>query len=54
VPGSCGSVAVREAVRWSRCRILDEVNLSEAVLEPAVANVLDYVAAWNEPDAAHG
>jgi hypothetical protein len=34
-------------------RILDEVNLSEAVLEPAVANVLDYVAAWNEPDAAH-
>ena len=26
--------------------------MSEAVLESAVANVLDYVAAWNEPDAA--
>ena len=26
--------------------------MSEAVPEPAVANVLDYVAAWNEPDAA--
>jgi SnoaL-like domain len=26
--------------------------MSEAVPEPAEANVLDYVAAWNEPDAA--
>ena len=26
--------------------------MREAVSEPAVANVLDYVAAWNEPDAA--
>ena len=26
--------------------------MPEAVPEPAVANVLDYVAAWNEPDAA--
>ena len=26
--------------------------MREAVPEPAVANVLDYVAAWNEPDAA--
>jgi enamine deaminase RidA (YjgF/YER057c/UK114 family) len=29
-----------------------EVTMREAVPEPAVANVLDYVAAWNEPDAA--
>jgi hypothetical protein len=26
--------------------------MSEAVRETAVANVLEYVAAWNEPDAA--
>jgi hypothetical protein len=26
--------------------------MSEAVQETAVANVLEYVAAWNEPDAA--
>jgi DNA-binding HxlR family transcriptional regulator len=29
-----------------------EVTMREAVPELAVANVLDYVAAWNEPDAA--
>lgn len=29
-----------------------EVTMPEAVPEPALANVLDYVAAWNEPDAA--
>ena len=30
------------------------MTMREAVPEPAVANVLDYVAAWNEPDAATG
>jgi hypothetical protein len=30
----------------------EEVTMREAVPGPAEANVLDYVAAWNEPDAA--
>ena len=29
-----------------------ELTMREPVPEPALANVLDYVAAWNEPDAA--
>ena len=33
-------------------RGVDAVTMSEAVRETAVANVLEYAAAWNEPDAA--